>query len=67
MTIRRFFAPALCLLFGLYCISWSIIASSSFTQQIRLGCAFLGVLLLLLALVYLRMILPQEQRENHAP
>ncbi|BCL83879.1 hypothetical protein ccbrp13_63440 [Ktedonobacteria bacterium brp13] len=66
MTIRRFFAPALCLLFGLYCISWSIVASSSFTQ-IRAGSAFLGVLLLLLALVYLRIILPQEQRENHAP
>ncbi len=65
MTIRRFFAPTLCLLFGLYCIGWSIVASSSSTQ-IRTSGAFLGVLLLLLALVYLRIILPQEQRENHA-
>ena len=65
MAIRRFFAPALSLLFGLYCIIWSIVASSSFTQ-LRAGSAFLGVLFLLLTLVYLRMILPQEQRENHA-
>lgn len=66
MTIRRFFAPSLCLLFGLYCISWSIVTSSSPTSM-RFGGAFLGILLLALASIYLRIILPQEQRENHAP
>ncbi|GHO51946.1 hypothetical protein KSD_44070 [Ktedonobacter sp. SOSP1-85] len=66
MAMRRFFAPSLSLLFGLYCIGWSIVASSSPTSM-RVGGAFFGVLLLALAFVYLRIILPQEQRENHAP
>jgi hypothetical protein len=66
MAIRRFFAPSLSLLFGLYCIGWSIVASSSLPSM-RMSGAFFGVLLLALAFVYLRLILLQEQRENHAP
>jgi uncharacterized membrane protein len=64
MTIRRFFAPALCLLFGLYCIGWSIVTTSALTSM-RISGAFFGVLLFALASVYLRIILPREQRENH--
>lgn len=66
MAIRRFFAPSLCLLFGFYCIGWSIVTSSPPTSM-RFGGAFLSILLLALAFVYLRIILPHEQRENDAP
>jgi uncharacterized protein involved in response to NO len=64
MTIRRFFAPSLCLLFGLYCTGWSIVTSYSPTSM-RVGGAFAGVFFLVLAYIYLRIILPHEQRENH--
>jgi hypothetical protein len=66
MSVRRFLAPAACALFGLCCLVWGLVASSS-TSNMRVGAAFLGVLFLLLATAYLRVILPQEQAErSHA-
>jgi hypothetical protein len=63
MSVRRFFAPFLCTLFGLYGIIWGLVASSSLIAT-RIGGAFLGVLFLLLAFVYVRMVLPQEQADS---
>jgi len=60
MTVLRFLAPSVSTLFGLYCIIWGLIASSS-PISLRIAGAFLGVLFLLLATVYFRVILPQEQ------
>jgi amino acid transporter len=62
MSVLRYVAPAISTLFGLYCIIWGLIASSYPTSQ-RIGAAFLGVLFLLLAVVYLRVILPREREE----
>jgi hypothetical protein len=63
MSVRRFLAPAACALFGLYCLVWGLVASSSPTNM-RAGAAFFGVLFLLLATVYVRVILPHEQAER---
>lgn len=60
MAIRRFLAPLLTALFGLYCLVWSLIAASSPPQQ-RGGAAFLGVLFLLLTFVYARILNPRER------
>lgn len=65
MSIRRFLAPFICALFGLYCVIWGIVSFSSFTA-IRAGAAFFGVLFLLLAAAYVRLILPHEQAEHQA-
>jgi hypothetical protein len=62
MSILRFLAPSLCALFGLYCVIWGIVASSVPTAE-RPGAAFFGVLWLLLAFVYVRVILLHEQKE----
>ena len=62
MSILRFLAPSLCALFGLYCVIWGIVASSVPTAE-RIGAAFFGVLWLLLAFVYVRVILLHEQEE----
>ena len=62
MSVLRYVAPFLCTLFGLYCVIWGLVASSSPTSM-RVGGAFAGVLLLLLAFVYLRVILPHEREE----
>jgi uncharacterized membrane protein YjfL (UPF0719 family) len=62
MSILRFLAPSLCALFGLYCVIWGIVASSVPTAE-RTGAAFFGVLWLLLAYVYVRVILPHEQEK----
>jgi hypothetical protein len=62
MSFSRYVAPSLCLLLGLYCLIWGIVASSSPTPQ-RVGGAFLGVVFLLLALVYVRVIFPGEREE----
>jgi hypothetical protein len=62
MSILRFFAPSLCALFGLYYVIWGIVASSMPTAE-RTGAAFFGVLWLLLAFVYVRVILLHEQKE----
>jgi hypothetical protein len=59
MKELRFLAPSLSALFGLYCVIWGIVASSMPTQE-RIGGAFLGVLFLLLAYVYVRVILPHK-------
>jgi drug/metabolite transporter (DMT)-like permease len=48
---------------GLYCVVWGIIASSSATRE-RGGAAFLGVMLLLLAVVQWRVNLPQPQGQK---
>ncbi len=63
MNVFRYVAPSLCALFGLYCVIWGLIASS-YPISMRLGGAFLGVLLLLLALVYVRVIISHEQEES---
>jgi len=60
MRVSRFLAPSVSTLFGLYCVIWGFVASS-YTASLRIGGAFLGVLLLLLALVYALVILPREQ------
>ena len=62
MSILRFLAPSLCALFGLYCVIWGIVASSVPTAE-RTGAAFFGMLWLLLAYVYFRVILPHEQEK----
>jgi hypothetical protein len=59
MGVPRFLAPLISGLFGLYCLTWAILAASSPAQQ-RGGAAFIGVLLLLLAFVYARVLLPRE-------
>jgi hypothetical protein len=58
MSVLSILASSLSALFGLYCVIWGIIASSMPVQE-RAGSAFLGVLLLL-AFVYVRVILPHE-------
>ena len=62
MSMLRFSAPSLCALFGLYCVIWGIVASSVPTAE-RIGATFFGVLWLLLAFVYVRVILLHEQVE----
>jgi len=64
MSIRRFLAPFVCAVFGLSCVIWSIVAGSS-PVNLRGAAAFIGVLFLLLATVYVRIILPQESAMNH--
>jgi hypothetical protein len=66
MSVFRYLAPLLCLLFGLYCLMWGLVASTFPTPQ-RVGGAFVGALLLLLALVYVRVILPREREEVVRP
>jgi hypothetical protein len=60
MSALSILASSLSALFGLYCVIWGIVASSDPTAE-RAGSAFLGVLFLLLALVYVRVILLHEQ------
>ncbi len=62
MSVTRYVAPSLCLLLGLYCMICGLAASPYPTSQ-RVGGAFLRVLFLLLALVYVRVILPREREE----
>jgi hypothetical protein len=62
MSVLRSVAPSLCTLFSLYCVIWGLVASS-YPTSLRVGGAFLGVLFLLLAFVYLRVILPHEREE----
>src|SRR5260370_22875736 len=62
MKVLRLLAPSISALFGLYCVMWGLLASSSSTS-LRLGGAFLGVLFLLLAFVYVRVLLPREEKE----
>lgn len=59
MSVLRYVAPALSTLFGLYCVIWGLVASS-YPTSLRVGGAFLGVLFLLLAYIYVRFILPHE-------
>jgi hypothetical protein len=60
MSVLSILASSLSALFGLYCVIWGIVASSMPAQE-RAGSAFLGVLFLLVAYVYVRVILPHEQ------
>jgi predicted membrane channel-forming protein YqfA (hemolysin III family) len=62
MNIRRLLLPVLITLFGLYCMLWWGLLSSSMPANERFGGAFFGVLLLLLATVYLRLIPRVEQQ-----
>ena len=62
MNVLRYAAPFVCMLFSLYCITWGIIASS-YSTSLRVGSAFLGVMFLLLALVYILVIHPTEREE----
>ncbi len=64
--MERFVAAALSILFGLYCVVWAIAALSYPTSQ-RFGGAFLGVLLLLLAFVYVRVLRSHEQAGSGSP
>jgi hypothetical protein len=64
--MERFVAAVISILFGLYCVVWAIGASSYPAPQ-RFGGAFLGVLLLLLAFVYVRVIRPDEQAGSGTP
>ncbi|MBO0780117.1 MAG: hypothetical protein J2P37_14935 [Ktedonobacteraceae bacterium] len=63
MSILRFLAPIVCTLFGIYCIIWGLVAPSS-PVTMRIGGAFIGVLLLLLAVVYIRIIVPYERAQS---
>jgi hypothetical protein len=65
MRVLRFLAPSVCILFGLLAMIWGLAASSPPIAE-RYGGAFLGVLFLLLAFVYFRLILPREQEANYA-
>jgi hypothetical protein len=60
MSVLRFLAPSLYILFGLYCVIWGFVDTSVPTSE-RIGGAFFGVLWLLLAYVYVRVIPTQEQ------
>jgi hypothetical protein len=62
----RLVAAALSILFGLYCVVWAI-AASSYPAQQRFGGAFVGVLLFLLALVYMLVLRPDEQASSGSP
>lgn len=56
-------APAVSTLFGLYCVIWAL-GTSPLSTTYRIDGVFLGVLLLLLAVVYVRVINPHEQGER---
>lgn len=58
----RWVPPLVATLAGLYCLVWSIFASSSATRE-RGGAAFLGVMLLLLAVVQWRVNRPRPQEQ----
>ncbi len=58
--MKRFVAPSVSALFGLYCVLWALVAAS-YPTSLRISGAFFGIVLLLLATVYVRIILPQEQ------
>jgi len=62
MNAFQYLAPAVSTLSGLYCVIWAIVASTSITY--RIDGVFIGVLLLLLALVYVLVIIPHEQGES---
>jgi hypothetical protein len=62
----RFLAAAVSTLFGLYCVIWAFVASSVSTTY-RVDGILAGVLLLLLALVYVLVITPHEQGESTRP
>jgi hypothetical protein len=62
MNMLRYTAPFVCILFGLYCIIWGIVASS-YVTSLRVASVFVGVMFLLLALVYMLMIHPMEREE----
>ena len=59
MRVVQILASSLSALFGLYGVIWGIVASSMPAAE-RAGGAFFGVLFLLLAFVYLRVISPHE-------
>ena len=59
----RLVAAAVSTLFGLYCVIWALVASSVSTTY-RIDGVIFGVLLLLLALVYVLVINPHEQGES---
>jgi hypothetical protein len=62
MNMFRYVAPFVSMLFGLSCIMWGVVASS-YATSLRVGGAFIGVLFLLLALVYVLVIFPTEREE----
>ena len=62
MNGLRFLAPAVSTLFGLYCVIWAIVASSTTTY--RIDGVLIGVFFFLLALVYVRVIILHEQGES---
>ena len=62
MSVLRWVPSLVPTLAGLYCVVWAVIASS-FGAQLRGGAAFLGVLLLVLALVHWRMNRPWPQEQ----
>ena len=64
MHVLRLWVPALSILFGLSCVIWAIVDSSVPVGE-RGGGAFLGVIFLLLALVYGRVLL--REQEEHVP
>ena len=63
MSDLRLLAAAVSTLFGLYCVIWALVTWPLSTTY-RIDAIFVGVLLLLLALVYVRVINPQEQGES---
>jgi hypothetical protein len=65
MSVLRYVAPSLSTLFGLYCVIWGLVASSASTAY-RIDGVFFGVLFLLLAFVYLRVIPPARARGDRA-
>ncbi len=62
MNMLRYVVPFVSLLFGLSCIMWGIVASS-YATTLSVGSAFLGMMFLLQALVYVLVIHPTGREE----
>ena len=60
MGLFTFIATSLCTLFGLYCLTWGLALGTSSPASLRIGAAFIGILLLLLAYTHYR-ISPQKR------
>lgn len=54
MDLFSFVASVLSVLFGLYCLAWSLVLGTTSSATLRIGAAFIGVLLFLLAYTYYR-------------
>jgi hypothetical protein len=62
MSVLRWVPSLIPTLAGLYCVVWGIISSSAATRE-RGGAVFLGVMLLLLAVIQWRVNQPRLQEQ----